>query len=77
MHDEKTNRPGRLTELEAAAYVGVKPHTLATWRSTRRHAIPFIKVGSLIQYWKHDLDAWLEKQTVEVAGIVPTKGGAA
>ena len=49
---------------EAANYIGVKPGTLAVWRSTKRYKIPFIKVGRLVKYRKSDLDDFLEKQTV-------------
>jgi excisionase family DNA binding protein len=49
---------------EAAAYIGVQPNTLATWRSTHRYNIPFIRVGSRIFYRKADLDEWLAARRV-------------
>lgn len=67
MQEKQTKRPGRLTETEAAAYIGVKPQTLAVWRSTGRYGLPFIRVGNRrVQYWQTDLDAWLDQQTVGV-----------
>jgi excisionase family DNA binding protein len=53
-----------LDSNDAADYIGVKPGTLAVWRSTKRYQIPFIKVGRLVKYRKSDLDVFLEKQTV-------------
>ena len=34
----------------AAAYLGVTPRTLEVWRCTKRHQIPYIKVGRLVKY---------------------------
>ena len=49
---------------EAAAYIGVSPTTLTTWRSTHRYCIPFYKVGRCVRYRQSDLDAWLETRKV-------------
>lgn len=59
----------RLNNKEAAAYIGVSHNTLDVWRSEKRYSLPYIKVGSKIYYWKRDLDAWLEAQTVR-EGVV-------
>lgn len=53
-----------LTRKEAAAYIRKRPQTLALWHSTRRYAIPVIKVGRSAMYRKADLDAWLESRTI-------------
>lgn len=53
-----------LTNDQAADYIGVTPRTLEVWRCTKRHAIPYIKVGRLVKYRKSALDAFLERQTV-------------
>lgn len=52
-----------LTNIEAAAYIGVSPHTLEMWRSNKRYDIPYIKVGHLVKYRRTALDAWLERRT--------------
>jgi excisionase family DNA binding protein len=57
----ETNRR-RVTEAEAAVYLGVKPQTLAVWRSTQRYALPFYRVGRAIRYDTADLDAFLESR---------------
>lgn len=59
--------PDLLSNLDAAAYLGVTPRTLEVWRCTKRHAIPYIKVGRLVKYRRTDLDAWLKAQTVGVS----------
>jgi len=55
----------RLTPTEAAAYIGSTPKTLAKWRSTGRHSIPFLKFGTgkraSIRYDRNDLDAFLNR----------------
>ncbi len=53
-----------LTRDEAAAYIGVKPQTLAVWHTTKRYNIPLVKVGSKVRYRRADLDAWLESRTI-------------
>ena len=47
-----------LSEQQAAAHIGVKPTTLQVWRSTRRYALAYIKVGRLVRYRLSALDAF-------------------
>jgi excisionase family DNA binding protein len=49
---------------EAAALVGAKPSTLSIWRCTKRHNIPFVRVGRLVRYREQDVLGWLERNTV-------------
>jgi hypothetical protein len=37
-----------LTPVEAAEFLKIKTQTLAIWRSTGRHALLFVKIGSAI-----------------------------
>lgn len=53
-----------LTREEAAAYLGLKPQTLASWVVRRIAGPPFIKVGRSVRYRKSDLDKWLDSQVV-------------
>jgi excisionase family DNA binding protein len=53
-----------LSRDEAAAYLGVKPQTLAVWHTTHRYSIPLVKVGSKVRYRRADLDAWLASRTI-------------
>ena len=57
-----------LTTEQAAEYLGLKPQTLATWRSTGRYSIPFVKVGRNTRYRKADLEEFLEQRTIAHTG---------
>lgn len=52
-----------LDEKEAAALLDLKPGTLAVFRSTGRHGIPFLKIGRNVRYRRSDLETWLERCT--------------
>ena len=52
-----------LDDPAAAAVLKINPQTLAVWRSTKRYAIPYIKVGRSVRYRESDLMAWLESRT--------------
>jgi len=52
-----------LTRPEAAQYVGVRPQTLATWASSGRYGLPFVKCGRSVRYRRADLDQWLRERT--------------
>lgn len=56
------------TTDEAAAYIGISGRTLATWRSTGRHSLRYIKVGSRVRYRLRDLDEWLASRSQEHTG---------
>lgn len=49
-----------LTPERAAEVLGLSVKTLATWRSTGRNALPFIRCGSRIRYRLADLATWLQ-----------------
>jgi excisionase family DNA binding protein len=53
-----------LTRKEAAAYLGLAEQTLAIWKSSSRYDLPVIKVGRLVKYRRSDLDAFLNRHTV-------------
>jgi excisionase family DNA binding protein len=53
-----------LTREDAAAYLDVKPQTLACWASTKRYGLRYVKVGRNVRYRKADLDRFLEARTV-------------
>lgn len=57
-----------MTPEEAARHLGVSSRTLATWRSTGRHGLPYIKVGARVRYRRQDLDAWLSSRMQEHTG---------
>lgn len=47
--------PEYVTVAEAATVLGVKVGTLAKWRSTGQHGLPYIKRGRVISYRLADL----------------------
>lgn len=55
---------GLLDRRQAAAYLGVTPHTLAIWACTQRYPLPYVRVGRLAKYRKEDLDAFIDKNTI-------------
>ncbi|SMF53435.1 helix-turn-helix domain-containing protein [Pseudogulbenkiania subflava] len=55
----------RLSNPEAAQYLGVSVHTLDSWRCIKKPFIPYLKVGARVFYRKADLDAFLAANTVE------------
>jgi hypothetical protein len=48
----------------AAARLGLKPGTLAAWRSEKRGP-KYFKIGRACLYAPADLEAWIQKQAVE------------
>jgi hypothetical protein len=55
----------RLVNREKAAeFLGVRPQTLAVWASSRRYALPVVKVGRRAMYRLSDLDAFIERNIV-------------
>jgi predicted DNA-binding transcriptional regulator AlpA len=51
--------PSNVDEKAAAAVLGVKPSTLANWRTTGRYRLPFLKMGRLVRYRTSDLAEWI------------------
>ncbi len=57
-----------LTREQAAQYLGgLKPQTLACWKTTKRYNIPVVMCGSRVRYRRSDLDARLQSRTVGAA----------
>lgn len=58
--------PTLLTPPEAAAALRTTVKTLAVWRCTKRHGVPFIKVGRKIWYERAALMRYLAARAVNV-----------
>ncbi len=56
-----------LTPKETSQLIGVGNDTLAVWRSTKRYNLPYIKVGRLVRYRLSDVEAFLNRRTMESA----------
>lgn len=61
MNNYETYSRVLLSRKKAAEYLGLKENTLAIWAMTKRHPLPYIKVGRLVKYRLSDLQAFLEK----------------
>lgn len=65
---EQTNHPVELDDEllsidEAAALVRTPVATLRYWRHLGTGPRSF-RVGRAVRYWRHDVVAWLEEQTI-------------
>ena len=60
-----------MTPQEAAGYLRLRPSTLATWRSTGRYDLAFVRLGSRVFYRQADLDAFIETGAVGCVRIEP------
>lgn len=61
--DILANASDLVTEKEAAQILNISPGTLSVWRSTGRHALPFVKVGGSVRYSRKGLELWLAART--------------
>jgi predicted DNA-binding transcriptional regulator AlpA len=46
----------------AGKILGIAPSTLAIWRSTKRYALPFVKIGRLVRYREQDIEKFVESR---------------
>lgn len=53
-----------LNEDEAAALLGVSVSFLQNDRVTRRHDIPYFKIGRCVRYRQSKLEEWLDSRVV-------------
>ena len=60
----QTDHDRKMTRVQAAEYLGVSASFLAVDAVTRRHAIPYVKVGRRVVYSKGMLDVWLAARVV-------------
>ena len=59
--------PALLSRKQAAEYLGVKEQTLACWSTTKRYALPYIKVGRLVKYRRTDLEKFIIENCIGTA----------
>lgn len=64
--DTSSTRRERLTEAEAAHYVGMSIPWLRLQRMKRRGP-SFLKIGRAVRYNVADLDAWMDSHRVQCA----------
>lgn len=49
-----------MTPEHAAHTLSVSIRTLAAWRSSGRHDLPYVKLGRLVRYRTSDIADWLQ-----------------
>ena len=65
---DPNNPPVSVDDKQAGEALGVKPSSLAVWRSTGRYALPYFKVGRLVRYRVSDLAEFLARRTAQHTG---------
>ena len=60
----QVQRDPLLTEEQVARMLGIQPASLQIWRSTKRYALAYIKVGRLVRYRLSALQAFLSSREV-------------
>ncbi len=63
-----------LNVKEAAEYLKVSPHTLATWRA-RKTGPKFVKLGRSVKYPKDCLDTFIKQNLISTQNKNANKGG--
>ena len=51
-----------LNDNRAAELLGIRPQTLAAWRSNGRYKLPFVRIGRCVRYKRSDLEAFVESR---------------
>ena len=49
-----------LTPDDVADMLDVSPQTLASWRTTGRYDLPFLRIGRLVRYRRSDIEEFLD-----------------
>lgn len=62
--DETENRGRTLNQVEAAAFLGIRPRTLEDWRARRRGLKFIVYSKSCVRYRLADLIEFQESRTV-------------
>ncbi|MBA2655292.1 MAG: helix-turn-helix domain-containing protein [Gammaproteobacteria bacterium] len=57
-----------LTPQQTAEILGVSTGTLDVWRCTGRYSLPYVRVGKLIRYNVHDINAFIARRTLGHTG---------
>lgn len=63
-----------LTPAEVAKRLGVQEATLTVWRSRKRYALRYVKVGARVMYDRTDVERFIDSRRVEplaVEGATP------
>ncbi len=53
-----------LDQKQAAEILGISPGTLSVWRSTKRRALKYVKLGRTVRYREKDLLDFIARGSV-------------
>ena len=57
-----------ITPEETARLLGVRPATLAAWRTLGRYNLPYVKIGARVRYRLADVEDFIERRTRQHTG---------
>ncbi len=57
-----------MTREQAAAYLGLRPQTLAAWHSSGRYGLPVVKLGRAVRYKRTALEKFVDDRSVLHSG---------
>lgn len=60
------SHPILMTPTEVADMLGVTVETLSVWRSTRRYALSWTKIGRLVRYRRDAVESFISDRSVHV-----------
>lgn len=65
-----------LTRSEAAKALNVKPQTLASWATSKRYNLPYIKVGKKsVRYKRSDIDGFIKAGAISPLPSISNQQG--
>lgn len=53
-----------ISREEAAAILGIRPHTLACWASSGRYGLSYVRIGRRAMYRRQDIEAFISSNLV-------------
>lgn len=56
--------PRLISRDDAAAILGIRPHTLACWACNGRYRLPFVRVGRRVMYRREDIEQFISSNLV-------------
>lgn len=68
MHINSTSKPQLLPPEEVSKILGVTLGTLAVWRSTKRYALGYVKIGGKVRYHLSDICNFVESRHQNIGG---------
>lgn len=65
--------PELLAPKDVSSLLGVSIGTLEVWRSTKRYALAYVKVGGRVRYRRRDIEQFLDARTEPGIRVAKTR----